>query len=865
MQQYCENLLTATGLNTDQYIEVVRKCPNIDKLAHLLYAMLINNLCTQENLNKLLLQVHLTEKLIDIGYLLSRSPDRLLNQENLADIFSKTPSTLDLLLSKCQEGYVLSKDGFEAAQKFVKESECLALTREKLTQCGHWNELYAQYPNQQQLWQIVDDLSKHPSLLPHLAEILHMPDFLRDSCMNMLFSLGQANIVNQENVNKIRSLRHPWKLTGALSCLQKSNQLTQEFFDKCFGLVEKVGYDGDQLTDWVELLFSSKLLTMDNLELLDRKKGLPDLLFDYRSLISLKMLDQIFLETILNHPQTSAFCHALIKLREAGLLDESSQEIVSKCADLSGLSQALQPLIDSKLFTQKNLEIITEHANPGALGEAMWCCLHSNQLNQENLAIIAEHANPGALGEALGLLNRSERFTQENFKIILEHADPGALSQALKSLKDSNFFFTKENFLAVLSHAQPHECTRALDVLKKSHKFGGEYYSAVLQHPKPYQLACAFDILLQRDFYVGDILAVSNLANPSPFLAACERLLQQNQDILDRENLHRLLEASRNEDPSALTRELNRIIQAYRIDQNQEEFNPGQSTHTKSVHSSLSESATKLNARYGKDLNEPDTIQKMRAKVHATGSQIALRCFDRLTCDEYSFVDPVSRVSVHRLLALVDKALSDELNLKNHPDIALDELNLKASPDDAFKLFLEGLHEIQRGGNLDSVGKDDENPQDSPICPGGTFNKILEKLHGIHKDVNMRYITKAGAAQRLPHLAQEHALKFLGELAKRDINEARKLIKAINKDQSLEPVWALIRDAVSRELWGEFGSAFSGQAEFELIVDSGVDSRAPTQVELEAISSAQTPLLSNQSIFQPSSNGGEDHKPEPRQ
>ena len=84
MQQYCEDLLTATGLNTVHHKEVVRQFPNLDKLAHLLYAMNKNKLCTQENLDKLLLQGPLTEKLIDIGYLLSQSSDSLLNQENLA-------------------------------------------------------------------------------------------------------------------------------------------------------------------------------------------------------------------------------------------------------------------------------------------------------------------------------------------------------------------------------------------------------------------------------------------------------------------------------------------------------------------------------------------------------------------------------------------------------------------------------------------------------------------------------------------------------------------------------------------------------------------------------------------------------------
>jgi len=402
-----------------------------------------------------------------------------------------------------------------------------------------------------------------------------------------------------------------------------------------------------------------------------------------------------------------------------------------------------------------------------------------------------------------------------------------------------------------------------LDVLKKSHKFGGDFYSTVLQHPKPYPLACAFDILLQRDFHGDDILAVSKLADPSPFLAACERLLQQNQDIVDRENFRRLLAAS--QEQNLLNREVTRILQAYRTDQNQEEFNPEQSTHTGSVHRSLSESAIKLNARYGKDLDEKATIKAMRVKVEASHPGIALRCFDRLTSDEYRFADPVSNVSVHRLLALMDKALSDELNLRDHPDMAFDELNLKADPDDAFKLFLEALGEIQRGGNLDRDGKDNKAPQDSPICPGGTFNKILEKLHGIHIDVNMRYITKLGAGHRLQHLAREHALKYLEQLAKSDINKARKVISAIDKDTTVEPVWGCIRDAVSQELWNEFNEAFSGKADFKSFLEAtGVYSPAPTLEEMEARLSAQTPLLSNLSLFQPFSNGGDAHQPKPK-
>jgi hypothetical protein len=53
---------------------------------------------------------------------------------------------------------------------------------------------------------------------------------------------------------------------------------------------------------------------------------------------------------------------------------------------------------------------------------------------------------------------------------------------------------------------------------------------------------------------------------------------------------------------------------------------------------------------------------------------------------------------------------------------------------------VQGLYEIQRDGNLDAFGRD-RGGYDSRICISGTFNKLVEKLNGIHEDVSFYYIT----------------------------------------------------------------------------------------------------------------------------
>ena len=420
------------------------------------------------------------------------------------------------------------------------------------------------------------------------------------------------------------------------------------------------------------------------------------------------------------------------------------------------------------------------------------------------------------------------------------------LCQALELLSGSNLL-TQQNFEVIAEHAKPFECARAFDVLTKSWRSSDENYFEVQKHAQPFQLACAFNILWQVGCSQEQIKAVSSLANPSLFVETCEHLKRHYLDLFVRENIDTLLAAAMSQDPSNLNREANRIIQAYRA-QNQVEFNPPQSTHMSSVHKSISASARNLNSRYGKDLDVAATIDKMREEVRTKGDEKAIACFERITGDGFNFEDEGSGVTVHRLLALAFKAFSDEENLI-------------ATHDDAFDLFLQGLREIQRGGNLDRVGTDNLK-EDSPICASGTFNKVLEKLNYIHKDVAILYITQAGASEKLPPLARKHALQYLEQLAAKEMNHAQKLIKAMDDEGTLGPVWAEICEKVQKELWEEFQDAFPGSEteKFSVLIECGKDSEAPTQDELsQVILRVQSSLVLRQGMFQtPSQNSEKD-------
>ena len=168
------------------------------------------------------------------------------------------------------------------------------------------------------------------------------------------------------------------------------------------------------------------------------------------------------------------------------------------------------------------------------------------------------------------------------------------------------------------------------------------------------------------------------------------------------------------------------------------QINDNQSTHTASVHQSASKSAKELLKKYGKAIEGEialEIAEKLKTDISnltrndfISEQQIsaAIRCIDRLKNPSISFTDAISDLSIIQLLALTYEAAKDE-NYRNN------------TLQDYLEAITLGLYEIQRGYNQDQYGNDD-NLNDSPICLGGTFNKLIEKMVGILPDCSMVFI-----------------------------------------------------------------------------------------------------------------------------
>ena len=264
-------------------------------------------------------------------------------------------------------------------------------------------------------------------------------------------------------------------------------------------------------------------------------------------------------------------------------------------------------------------------------------------------------------------------------------------------------------------------------------------------------------------------------------------------------------------------------------------INDSQSTHTASVHRTVSESATRVFERYGPQLdgsNMDEIIATITtwANTLPAGNVVndaAKRCVARLAAPQYTYTDPGSGVNTRELLALSWLAIHDE-SLR------------QGSLADAERQFCEGLYEIQRGYNLSDTGID-LNGADSAICTGGTFNKLVEKLEGIHPDVTIEYITPTTAALKLPIVIKEEVNRYLAARTNPTTAVAFVNITAQLKqieEQGVTVIWDAIKDKVATRVFDEFGSLYTNKDDvrFTGFIDAGQD------VELGKLPSFQKAL-----------------------
>ena len=248
-------------------------------------------------------------------------------------------------------------------------------------------------------------------------------------------------------------------------------------------------------------------------------------------------------------------------------------------------------------------------------------------------------------------------------------------------------------------------------------------------------------------------------------------------------------------------------------------INNQQSTHNAAVHQSVSASAGRLNTRYRDEISGTGlgaVIEKIRTYVSGLEASVintaAQRCIQRITAPDYTYSDGTSGLSVRQLLALSFIAINDESQRAG-------------TLQDGQEQFVHALYEIQRGYNLSLSGRDNGR-DDHSICIAGTFNKLIEKLEGIHPDCDLRFMTRETAALKLPKVVQEEAIRHLSQQANPQTSAeflAFTRLMAEVKEDALEPIYEAIKPAVSERMFAEFGPLYSGQDDpaFAGFIDAG--------------------------------------------
>ena len=254
-----------------------------------------------------------------------------------------------------------------------------------------------------------------------------------------------------------------------------------------------------------------------------------------------------------------------------------------------------------------------------------------------------------------------------------------------------------------------------------------------------------------------------------------------------------------------------------------EPLNDRQSTHTSSVHRSVSESAARLMRSYGAQI-EGGKLEKVISDLKNYVSSLddesqitksAKKCIERITQLDYTYTDKTSNISILQLLALTFLAINDSEKRKG-------------SPQDALSQYKEGLYEIQRGYNLTASGTDDGQNDDAYICTAGTFNKLIEKLQGIHEDCEVVFVTLAQASRKLPIVVKEVAMRHFGSLASPKSYEEdiafKQLISDV-KDNGIEVIWNSIEEEIADTIYGEFKEIFKSRndKEFNDLIQAGLD------------------------------------------
>ena len=282
-------------------------------------------------------------------------------------------------------------------------------------------------------------------------------------------------------------------------------------------------------------------------------------------------------------------------------------------------------------------------------------------------------------------------------------------------------------------------------------------------------------------------------------------------------------------------------------------LNGNESTQTASVHESASASLTALSEHY----RDQDLQAARQALINWVNSREATSPDDLKTpvakeaivtlSENLAIRDPRSGISFQQELGLMWLALNDP-NAKKSEKIVLsaDDITFHRLP-----VIIDALYEIGRGKNL-SEQNVDLGGDSRAICYGGTINKLVEKMAGMHDQVLVKFVTKETISAKAEGLAKE----IFGALAQA---EKEGYAKTFTNDTLPEALLSTIKDSLTQKLHQEFDEFREQVLRYDEHITSVVAYIESSGTVTESISTAlkaiqskvQQPPQSNASAFLP--------------
>lgn len=567
----------------------------------------------------------------------------------------------------------------------------------------------------------------------------------------------------------------------------------------------------------------------------------------------------------LNFASPQLAIYALLQLKQTDLLTAENFDVIriAQDRDPTNTAKSLIQLEKHNILTEENREYIRIHPNRRELYDALKRLNRTNLLTAENFDAIRTAQNPFKLAKMLEYLNsshlltpqnreliktrsltlnrwwlieietvftqlkRAVRLTQTRFDALLAYNGRESFANLITALNmlETDNLLVPENADALIAHTNPIKIANLLQGLNRNNILTEETRECVIAHAHQMSFHAALENL-----HDANLLTPVNLAHLSAdnnhFLctdAAYEMVWNRLPNhLLTQATFNQLVINAQQPNPEEHIRRYMNLLGINHLNDNALVINGAQSTHTASVHHSVSKSAAQLMDSYRQRL-EDTGLEKTIAQVttyveklpnKSKKNQAAKRCIQRITNANHTFTDRTSQVTTKQLLALVWLAMQDAKNRKG-------------SLDDAKERFVEGLYEIQRGYNLSETGSDDHAYRDKPICLAGTFNKLIEKLQGIHPDCEICFITEALASLKLPPVVREEMMRYLLTLADTqtvtDFLTFTTVIEQIKKE-GVDVIWDKIKGKVADRLFNEFGSLYHNDktdSDFISFVDAG--------------------------------------------